>query len=48
MTQGLENFFSLESIGVSLTTSSYDDRYIEEFDSNVEFQDGNYFVALPG
>ena len=47
VTQGLENFFSLESIGVSPTTSSYDDRYIEEFDSNVEFRDGNYFVALP-
>ena len=45
--QGLENFFSLESIGVSPTTSSYDDRYIEEFDSNVEFRDGNYFVVLP-
>ena len=44
--QGLENFFSLESIGVSSSTS-YDDRYIDKFDSNVEFRDGNYFVALP-
>ena len=31
---------------MSPTQSSYDDRYIEEFDSNVEFRDGNYFVAL--
>ena len=46
VTQGLENFFSLESISVSPATSSNDGRYIEEFDSNVEFRDGNYFVAL--
>ena len=47
VTQSLENFFSLECIGVSPTTSSYDDRYIEEFDSKVEFRNGNYFVVLP-
>ena len=28
------------------TTSFHYHRYIEEFDSNVEFRDGNYFVAL--
>ena len=29
---GLENFFSLESIGVSPELSSYDERYFKEFD----------------
>ena len=43
----LENIFSLESIGVSPITSSYDDSSIREFESNVELRDGNYFVALP-
>ena len=47
VTQGLENFFSHESIGVSPSTSSYGDRYIKEFDSNIEFRDGNFLVALP-
>ena len=47
VTQGLKNFFSLESIDVLPSTSSYDNRYTEEFDSNVEFRDGNYIVALP-
>ena len=47
VTQGLENFFFLESISVSSSTSSYDNRYIEEFDSHVQFRYGNPFVALP-
>ena len=45
--QGLEIFFSLESVGVLPTTSSYEVRHIEEFDGNAEFRDGNYFVTLP-
>ena len=44
---GLENFFSLESIGVSPESSSYDERYLKEFDDSVEFRNGRYYVSLP-
>ena len=45
-TQGLENVFSWKSIAVSQITYSYDDCWIENFDSNIEFREGNYIVAL--
>ena len=44
---GLEIFFSLESIGVSPESSSYDERYLKEFDDSVEFRDERYYVSLP-
>ena len=45
--QGLETFISLESIGITPETSSYDERPLREFDDSVEFQEGRYHVDLP-
>lgn len=47
--QGLENMFSLESLGIdeTLSHSNYDEFKISEFNSNLEFIDGKYHVKLP-
>ena len=43
----LLDFFFLESIGVSPESSSYDERYLKEFDDSMEFRNGCYYISLP-
>ena len=45
--QGLDDFFSLENIGISEKCSTYDDNILEEFEKSVTFQGGKYHVFLP-
>ena len=47
--QGLENLFSLESIGIceDETMSTEDELKIKEFNDGIEFVNGRYYVELP-
>ena len=44
---GLENLYSMESIGIRDNTSLYDDSEIESFEKGIEFRDGKYHVGIP-
>ncbi|KAG1713941.1 hypothetical protein GQR58_002015 [Nymphon striatum] len=44
---GLEDFFSLESIGIKEDISSYDQNQTDKFRNSIEFRDGHYHIDLP-
>ena len=47
--RGLDNLFSLESIGINEDSdvSSVDEPIIQQFQDSIEFKDGKYHVSLP-
>ena len=45
--QGLENFFSMESIGIKGNIASYDEAEINKFKQSIELRDNKYYVKLP-
>ena len=45
--QGMENFFSLESVGIKNKISSYDEVQIANFKESIELKDNHYYVKLP-
>ena len=45
--QGLEHMFSVESLGISEDSSSYDDDQVSRFQDSIELRDGSYYVELP-
>ena len=49
MEQGLENMFSLDSLGCHKESnhSQYDTVMIEEFQRSISFKDNRYHVGLP-
>ena len=45
--QGIENLFSLESIGICDQSSNYDEAHINEFKKSIELVNGNYYIDIP-
>ena len=46
--QGLEQLYSLESIGIkNENTSTYHENEIKKFENSIELKDGHYYVDLP-
>ena len=43
----LDNLFSLESLGITEEFSDYDQKFINEFNSNLKIKNGKYHVTLP-
>ena len=46
--QGIENLFSLESIGIcDPSSSNYDEAHINDFKKSIELVNGNYYIDIP-
>ena len=43
----LDNFFSIESIGIPAKEKSDDDQMMKEFEKGISFENGKYHVGLP-
>ena len=43
----LDNMFSCESLGIEDNQSQFDSEIIAEFERNIQFRDGCYWVKLP-
>lgn len=44
---GYEKLYALENLGIVSTNNFVDDKFIEEFEKEIVFKDGHYYVAIP-